>query len=134
MKKVLSVLIVLLFVTCVFSYTLGIKGALTSVNLPSFSKAIKVTEVFSNSLASSFLKKNDLILVLFSRCSWGPQSQSSSRKTVQGTYISNASSYREYAISGTSDFAQCLSSLETSSCSFIFIVYRNGRYIEYSVF
>lgn len=134
MKKVLSVLIVLLFVTCVFSYTLGIKGALTSVNLPSFSKAIKVTEVFSNSLAASFLKQNDLILAVFSLTSWGPQSQSSSRKTVKGTYISNASSYREYAISGTSDFAQCISSLGTSGGSCVFIVYRNGRYIEYSVF
>ena len=134
MKKVLSVVFIMLFVTCVFSYTLGIKGAFTSVNLPSFSKAIKVTEVFNNSLASSFLKKNDLILAVFSLSSWGPQSQSSSRKTIQGTYISNANSYRDYAITGTNDFAQRISSLGTSSSSCVFIVYRNGRYIEYSVF
>jgi len=134
MKKSLSILIFLVFVSCVFSYTLGIKGALTSVNLPHFSKAIKVTEVFSNSLAASFLKQNDLILAVFSLTSWGPQTQSSSRKSVKGTYISNANSYREYAIRGTSDFAQSINSMGASSSTFVFIVYRDGRYIEYSIF
>jgi len=134
MKKILLFLLVMFILTTCFSYTLGIKGSLINPGFQGFEMAIKVTEVFNNSLADAFLRTNDLIIAVSSISSLGPTNQSTSRRSVEGSYINNTTSYKSSAITGVDYFKNAISTLEDSSVILNFLIYRNGRYIEYTVF
>jgi hypothetical protein len=131
MKK--AILFLALFLICVtaFSYTLGIQGKYVSVNIAGFYRAMQVTYVYPNSVASRFLHPGDLIIAASYAAIYAPGIENNTVMNISGQYIYNLSGYYDFAISSEQYFMDVVSGIGSPAAVITFVVYRNGNYIEY---
>ncbi|HOO31516.1 MAG TPA: hypothetical protein PK466_08240 [Thermotogota bacterium] len=131
MKKLILLLTVVLICATAFSYTLGIQAKYVNVNLSGFYRAMQVTYIYPNSVASRFLQTGDLIIAACYTAIYAPGIENNTVMNISGNYVYNLSEFRDFAISSEQYFMSVVSGIGSPAAVITFIVYRNGYFIEF---
>ena len=131
MKRRFIFLILVLICSLAFSYTLGIKAQYVSINLSGFYRAMHVTYVYPNSVASRFLQPGDLIIAASYAAIYAPGIENNTVMNISGRYLYNPYDYVDFGISSERYFTDVVSGIGSPAAVITFVVYRNGSFIEY---
>ena len=148
MKKLLFITVFLLFAMLTFSLTLGIQGQFISTGFKVFDKGIRITTVYDNTIADSFLHPGDILLGFASGQVLGACLDESTGKmivnsgpglsagyTVKSKYINDLQKNTYPNISTLNQFKEQLSMIDANKGSLVlnFVIYRNQRFIYYEI-
>lgn len=131
-----------------FSLSLGIQGQFISTGIREFEKGLRITTVYDNTIADRFLLPGDVLLGFMGSQVLGAYMDESTGKWVTDTgpafstnfkvdskYINRIDDSLCVSFSTVKEFQEFLSSFNENESGLIlnFLVYRNNRFIEFTL-